>query len=261
MTPSGGADPARAEGGAARREAEPMRDVFARRSVAPTGRLVSDAAEPARRVRLCAGETLYRQGDPVPFFYLIGTGHLKLFRTSSRGDTLIVELLAAGALFGPGLTTARLAGHTAVAKSAATLSRYGPECLERAAADDPAIATRVVNELADRLQRAERRLQAMLGLDVRSRLAMALRDLAVETGTRCPHGHEIDVPITQQELAELIGASRPTVSLELNALRRRGLLSYTRRFICLDRPDALIDWIEEEAAGVSRRTDAASCRD
>ncbi|WP_240761758.1 helix-turn-helix domain-containing protein [Nitrosococcus wardiae] len=45
--------------------------------------------------------------------------------------------------------------------------------------------------------------------------------------------------MTQQELAELAGASRPVVSLVLNEWRRNGIVSYTRQFICIDDMDSL----------------------
>ena len=70
-------------------------------------------------------------------------------------------------------------------------------------------------------------------LDVRGRVAVTLLDLVGQAGGHCSHGHEVDVPLTQQELAELIGASRPVVSVELNELRREGLLDYTRGHICV----------------------------
>jgi len=87
--------------------------------------------------------------------------------------------------------------------------------------------------LARRQEITERRLYALMTLGVRGRIAVALHDLVGQAGGHCAHGHEVDVPLTQQELAELVGASRPVVSSELNELRREGLLDYARGHICV----------------------------
>ena len=91
----------------------------------------------------------------------------------------------------------------------------------------------VIGMLARRQEITERRLYALMTLSVRGRIAVALHDVVGQAGEHCAHGHEVDVPLTQQELAELVGASRAVVSSELNELRRKGFLDYARGHICV----------------------------
>ncbi|MHC5538505.1 Crp/Fnr family transcriptional regulator, partial [Singulisphaera rosea] len=74
---------------------------------------------------------------------------------------------------------------------------------------------------------------------IRARLAAALRDLICYEGERCRHGHTIDVRLSHQDLAELVGAARPVVSAELARMRNEGLVEYTRCYLCVDDLDGL----------------------
>ena len=71
-------------------------------------------------------------------------------------------------------------------------------------------------------------------------MAAALRDLICYEGDRCRHGHTIDVRLSHQDLAELVGAARPVVSAELVQMRREGLVEYTRCYFCVDDLDGLV---------------------
>jgi CRP/FNR family cyclic AMP-dependent transcriptional regulator len=69
---------------------------------------------------------------------------------------------------------------------------------------------------------------------IRARVAAALRDLICFEGQRCRHGHTVDVRLSHEDLAELVGAARPVVSAELIQMRREGLVEYTRCYFCVD---------------------------
>ena len=74
---------------------------------------------------------------------------------------------------------------------------------------------------------------------IRARIAAALRDLICFEGQRCRHGHTIDVRLSHQDLAEVVGAARPMVSAELAQMRREGSVEYTRCYFCVDDLDGL----------------------
>ena len=76
-------------------------------------------------------------------------------------------------------------------------------------------------------------------LDLTSRLARVLLRLAREYGTRTPEGLRIERPVTHQELASRIGATRPRVSDAVQRLRRQRILGPDRRAIEILRPEAL----------------------
>jgi CRP-like cAMP-binding protein len=61
-----------------------------------------------------------------------------------------------------------------------------------------------------------------------------LVELAGTFGAQCPHGFSLEIRLTQQDIADFVGASRQVVSSILSDLRRRGLLDYTRDMICIN---------------------------
>lgn len=179
--------------------------------------------------------TIYRQGEAAAGAYCLLQGHVKLTRLTLDGEFAMVAVLKAGDWFGA------LNGHsgpcteTAVAKGTVRLRLLPRSNLHDATAD----AVAIIASMTRRQRFLEQRLAALLLHDVRARLATVLLDLALFCGQHCVHGHEIDVRLTHQELAELSGVSRPVVTATLNQWRRDGLLRYTREYICIEQREAL----------------------
>ena len=195
--------------------------------------------QPVERRRLAAGEVLYHQGRRCDSIYLVESGYLKLVRQDATGNPTITALLGTGELCGNGLCGAEVTEEASLAKSMAVVRRYPAAQFFQLIEQDSGLATLALQTLAQRQAASDRRLHAVLTLDVRGRIAMVLHDLISRNGGRCAHGHEVDVPLTHQELAELTGASRPVVTATLNQLREEGLLDYCRAFICVNDQKAL----------------------
>lgn len=177
---------------------------------------------------------VYRQGETCAGAYCIEQGHVKLTRLNRDGEAGTVVVLKAGDWFGALASDLATCAETAVTKGVVRL-----RLLVGGTRRDAADADSIIASMARRQRFLERRLEAILLLDVRARLGAVLLNLATHHGQRCVHGHEVDVRLTHQELAELSGVSRPVVTATLNQWRRDKLVHYTREFICLDRREAL----------------------
>lgn len=185
------------------------------------------------RLNLTPGQVLYHQGQTENHVYVIESGHLKLEHVEASGSASISAVLGKDEILGPGLSKTARATQTVTAKGPTCVQRHTAAAFRAQLSHDQALMERVIEMLSRRQEITERRLYALMTLGVRGRIAVALRDLVGQAGGHCVHGHEVDVPLTQQELAELVGASRPVVSSELNDLRRDGILDYTRGHICV----------------------------
>jgi CRP/FNR family cyclic AMP-dependent transcriptional regulator len=97
----------------------------------------------------------------------------------------------------------------------------------------PGLAALVSKILAERAVNLQQRLVRLARDPVGGRLAHALLDLFDMHGVTCPHGHEAEVLIARQDLADLVGASRQTVSGVLRQLAQDGILALPGRRICL----------------------------
>jgi CRP/FNR family transcriptional regulator, cyclic AMP receptor protein len=188
------------------------------------------------RIKVADKEIIYLQGDQCTDVFGIAKGVVKLSCVSLQGDELTIVLLKDGEIFGC------LQPDCVIYQMEETAQAVGEVLVYRITLDEfkallfhyPALAWRVIEALCDRKQRAERKLQSILTQTVETRVVNTLRELANMFGIRCVHGYALEIRLTQQDIADLVGASRPVVSTVLNGLRNRGLLDYTRELICVN---------------------------
>ena len=186
------------------------------------------------RTRLERGDVLFREGDQGDRLYVIGEGKIKLGRTSKDGRENLLAIQGPGELFGelslfdPGPRTA-----TASAVAETQLLGLSHEDLTHYLADRPAVATAMLAALAQRLRRTNDILADLVFTDVPGRVAKALLDLARRFGRRTEDGVLVAHDLTQEELAQLVGASRETVNKALADFATRGWLKLEARAVTL----------------------------
>lgn len=181
---------------------------------------------------------LYRQGHICHSLFIIIKGHVKLCHTSLEGIDHTIAILSAGEICGIPFDVNENSeiSHTAITKGDTTLFELQTACIS-SLFKDAALAEFIILSTAKRQQFYEHRLECLLNRSVRKRLVATLIELCSRYGGYCSHGHEIDMRMTHQELAEMIGASRPVVSACINQLRQEGHINYTRDFICIENLD------------------------
>lgn len=103
----------------------------------------------------------------------------------------------------------------------------------------PALAFRVIQHLGEQRRTLERQIASLVFKDVPARLAETLLEFAHGCGQLCVHHLARELVITQQDLADLIGATRQVVNATLKQFQRRGLIDCRRNCICLANPDGL----------------------
>lgn len=201
------------------------------------GRLCPSAA----RVMLRHRAVVYAQGNHCGSVFRIYEGHIKLAQVNRDGNELTVGLLATGDMFGPGLADPREteAQEMATAKGTVSLWKVPADEWHALILAVPAIGAQLIRAYADRQRQLERRLACMAFQRTETRLAETLRELSGGFDRRCEHGFGRHLRITQQELADLVGATRPVVSTLLNQLRDQGILGYSREYLCVRDIDSI----------------------
>jgi len=184
---------------------------------------------------------ILRQGDECDHVFYIAKGRVKLLRMNQRGDQFTLAVLTEGQLFGATMSdqSREAFPDTAEAKGRTIIYRVQLTEFKRFLASRPALAWEVLGIFSKGQRVLERKLELLMFHDVRSRLVETLRDLAGSHGGNCAHGFELDIKLTQQELADLVGATRPVVSTILNEFKARGILDYHRTLICIQDLKAL----------------------
>jgi CRP-like cAMP-binding protein len=198
----------------------------------------------ARIVTIRHRGTIYRQGEPGQTVFCVLDGQVTIARVSYDGATLTTAALEAGDFFGPALSGATEAEDTARAKGAVSVWRAPIDEFRRLLLHHPAVAWEFVSVLARRQHRLERKLESFAFKRAEARLAETFRELSGGFATRCEHGFGQHLRLTQQELADLVGASRPVVSTILNKLRDKGVLGYNREYVCVRRIEDIENLID-----------------
>ena len=187
------------------------------------------------------GSVIYKQGQRLGEIFCVLDGQIKLARLSRDGAEFTTGLLANGELFGASLNDAPAfeAQETATVKGVGNLLRVRVNEFRNLLLNQSALGLRVVELLDRRKQQMERRLECFAFQSTESRLVETLRELSGGFETRCEHGFGQHIRLSQQELADLVGATRPVVSTILNRLRKEGVLGYTREYVCIREIDAI----------------------
>ncbi|MDW7650722.1 MAG: Crp/Fnr family transcriptional regulator [Bacillota bacterium] len=180
------------------------------------------------------GEYLYHQGDPSDTLYLVKEGSFKLIRVTSDGREVILhlagcgEVLAEAALFRQGIHPA-----SAVALEDARVCALNRERMEEVIQSNPDLALQVIYSLGNRLYSSwEQAVEIRAGSTQDKVLNLFIR-LAGDHGERCSDGIRIQVSLTQQEIADFVGASRVMVARALKTLANRNYLAKKDRFYIL----------------------------
>jgi CRP/FNR family cyclic AMP-dependent transcriptional regulator len=219
-----------------------MSDVLSR---APLFSALDDDAAHALRasmneVRLPRGDTLFREGDSGDCLYVITDGKIKLGRTAPDGRENILAVLGPGEMFGElSLFDPKPRTATAVAVVDSTLMSLGHENLDELLTGRPAVAEAMLAALAQRLRRTNESLADLVFSDVPGRVAKALLDLSTRFGVQADDGVHVTHDLTQEELAQLVGASRETVNKALADFASRGWIRLEARAVVIHDVDRL----------------------
>lgn len=187
-----------------------------------------------REIRLRRSQVLFNEGDPGDRLYVIVDGKVKLGMRSTDGRENLLAVLGPNQMFGelsffdPGPRNA-----TATAVTDALLLELGHDELEPWLAGRPEVARQMLIALAQRLRRTSEAVGDLVFSDVPGRVAKALGDLARRFGTRAGDGIHVAHDLTQEELAQLVGASRETVNKALADFASRGWLRLEARAVII----------------------------
>lgn len=187
------------------------------------------------------GEKLFNEGDPGDRLYILVDGKVKLGHTAADGRENLIAVLGAGemigelTLFDPGPRST-----TATAVAPTTMLELDHDAMMNFLDTRPELAKHMLKALSQRLRRTNDQLADLVFSDVPGRVAKALLDLSDRFGAAAEDG-TVHVPheLTQEELAQLVGASRETVNKSLAEFVSRGWIRLEGRGVHLLEVDRL----------------------
>ncbi|GGG55542.1 transcriptional regulator [Kocuria dechangensis] len=190
--------------------------------------------EELTEVELSRGSSLFHEGDPGDQLYFIVSGKIKLGRTAPDGRESLVAIMGPGELFGEmALFDPSPRSTSATAVSETRLAGLKHENLKKVIERSPDVSAQLLQALARRLRRTNESLADLVFSDVPGRVAKALLDLADRFGRPATDGILVAHELTQEELAQLVGASRETVNKALAEFVQRGWIRLEARAVVI----------------------------
>lgn len=180
------------------------------------------------------GEVLFNEGDSGDRLYILLTGKVKLGHTSVDGRENLLAVLGPGEVVGE-LTLFDPGPRSTTATAVATTELLALEHNQLMGFIDshPTLAKDMLRALAVRLRRTNIALADLVFSDVPGRVAKALLDLAERFGASTEDGIHVPHDLTQEELAQLVGASRETINKSLAEFVSRGWIRLEGRAVTL----------------------------
>jgi CRP-like cAMP-binding protein len=182
-------------------------------------------------------QVVYLPGDPGQAVYFVNGGRVKVSKVNRDGKELTLAYRGPGEIFGElALIDGGPREDMAEAMDNALLTVVSREEFEHLVERERSVGYRLTKVLAQRRRDVEAKIEHLVFKDVNAKLAGLLLRLATEYGVDDARGTLVALKITHQEMANLIGSTRETVSLTLSQFKRRGLIQTDgRKVILVDR--------------------------
>lgn len=196
---------------------------------------LAQLADVTREKQYPKGSVIVFEDDPGDALFVVREGRVKVVLVSEDGREVILGVLGVGEHFGElSLIDEGPRSAHVIAMEDSTLLVLRRDDFKRRVEVTPQLAWALLVELSRRLRRADGKIGGLVLLDVPGRIARLILDAAADTG-----GDTIEKPLTHQTIAQMIGASRETVSRAMSEFQEAGLISVARRRITVANRQAL----------------------
>ena len=187
------------------------------------------------------GKIFYMPEDSGEVLFLLKKGRVQLYRIAPNGKKIIVSMLGPGAIFGE-MSLVGQGMHNTFAEAAepCVLCVMSRSDIERLIREKPAIAFRFVEAMGSRLTQLETHLESIAFKSIAVRLAALLLHLDKEQG-----GNRLVKGYTHQDLSEMLGTYRETITQTLNEFKADGWISIGRKKVSLLDMNALQELAQE----------------
>ena len=190
------------------------------------------------------GETIFFPGEATNALFILNEGLVKLSSTDEAGEETVLRIFSLGEVFGEILLGVKKRLFAATALTDCEVTVIPRQSFERLLATIPRLGVNFASLLSIRLAEAEARIGEFSHTSASERLERVLLNLSRAHGTETRRGRRIDIRLTHQLLADIIGASRETVSRHLTRLEDQGALKRVGRRLAVD-PETLESLLEE----------------
>lgn len=214
-------------------------DLFESFNAVELGRLLGILEE----LELPKHHVIFSPGAPSEAIYFIEKGRVRLTRLSPEGKTVILALLGPGELIGEAAWETGEHDSYAETLEESRIYQIGREAFQNFIRENPEFGLRLIQILGIRLKQAQARIEDLVFRQVPSRVARLLLSLAETHGKVTPNGIRVEFPLTHQEIADLVGSSRVTVTQILNKFRSSQWIEIESKRVTIHNLNALEEMV------------------
>jgi len=203
-----------------------------------------EAVSRFRRVK--RGEMIYLPADAGEAMLLLSEGRVKIYHLTGEGKQAVLGLIEPGEIFGElAILEQSPREEFAEAMINSSLLLVPGQAVRDLMDAHPVVSLEVTRLMGLRRKRIERRLKSLLFRSNRERLTALLLDLAEKYGRTSSRGIELTIKLSHQEMANMIGSTRETVTVVLGELLYERLIDVQKRVVTLLKPEALAISVEQ----------------
>jgi CRP/FNR family cyclic AMP-dependent transcriptional regulator len=186
------------------------------------------------------GQIIFLEEETGNYMYLVLAGKVKVSKSGTGGKETILAIHRTGDFFGEmSLLDGKTAPATVSAMEDSKIISLSGADFHKYLLHNEKVMLQIINVLCARLRQVWQ-TQSLSSSTADARIRMGIYQLAKRHGIRDAHGTIIDLKITHQELAEMVGTSRETVTRVLAHLREQGIIEINQRRMTLIDPEALL---------------------
>jgi len=192
------------------------------------------------------GEPVYLPHEQADAVLLVAQGRVKICHATPDGKQSIIGFIDSGEIFGElALLGNEPRGEYVEATEKTTLVLLPKQSIMHTIQKYPSLVFGVTKLIGARRQRVEKRLRNLLFRSNRERVIHLLLELSEKYGQRTEEGVSLNIRLSHQEMACLIGSTRETVTVVLGQLQKEGLLKISRRRVTIHNMDQLAKEVNE----------------
>ncbi len=188
---------------------------------------------------------LFTPGSPSQLIYFIETGRVRISKTSPEGKSLILAILGPADVISDAAWQIREHDSQAECIEDCRLYAINKEVFRKLIKENPEFGISLLQNFANRLKQAQSRIEDLVFRQVPSRVARLILSLAETYGKVTPNGIKVEFPITHQEIADLVGSSRVTVTQILNRMRSSNFINIEGKRVTIHNYNALEEMVNQ----------------
>lgn len=213
-------------------EWEYLRNIPIFEELAPADLAIIDQVTIERRYK--KNMIIFMEGEPGEGFHYIKRGKVKIAQLTQDGREHIINILGPGEVFAEVLLFNRgTYPATAVAIEDSLIGMIKNSELEKVVTENSRIALQIIRVMSKKLLQAQKKIKTLALSDTFSRTAQILTRLSQQYGQETGGGVQIAVDMTRQDLANLVGTTRETMSRVLSSLKKDKVIDFADQQIII----------------------------